>query len=424
MYLIYDSYSRLCVGFYIGLENASWECAMQAILNISEDKRDLCKKYGYPYDPLDYPAHATFPTRFLGDLGEMICRNSNQICDGLHSSIVNAPPCSPQTKGIVECGFRLVHQQIAGTVPGYDPPRNARKRMGKHYDRDASLTVDDFSAIVFFAIQKHNKSLMKHYESPPDVILRTRPVPLELWQDSVAHQVGSLSRYNNDYLHLKLLPISEGVVTGYGISFKELYYSCPELANRGLFILAKNKGSTKISVSFDRRLVDSIIVYDQSNSEKFYECTLTGRSKDYKGYSFSEVHAVKFISKEYIRADKEDEQQRRVEFVMRTDAIVGPALEETQAVSRGQSRHSRKADIKDERAIEQSARRQNEGVMPNVSTNSNHASSEEDRPTTASNDDRTSAATSTIADTNASPRETIDQRLALKIEKIQHKLTK
>src|SRR5690606_24251979 len=52
LYLIIDRKSRLIVGFYFGLENASWNGAMQAILCISENKRGLCARYGVRSDCL------------------------------------------------------------------------------------------------------------------------------------------------------------------------------------------------------------------------------------------------------------------------------------------------------------------------------------------------------------------------------------
>ncbi|MFP3624636.1 transcriptional antiterminator, partial [Burkholderia sp. SIMBA_051] len=82
---------------------------------------------------------------------------------GMESTISNAPPLTPQNKGTVECGFKLLHQSIAALTPGYEPARNLMRRRGKHYDRDASLTLDEFIAIVLAAIIKHNRTPMGKY---------------------------------------------------------------------------------------------------------------------------------------------------------------------------------------------------------------------------------------------------------------------
>jgi putative transposase len=367
MYLIYDRYSRLCVGFYVGLESACWEAAMQAILSIAEDKATLCKKYRIPYDPSDFPADGIFPQKFLGDCGEMISRNSNRICDGMEGTVANASPLCPQSKGTVECGFKTTHVTIASITPGYDPPSNAKRRRGKHYENDACLTVDEFTAIILNAIIKHNRDLMKNYQAPPEIILRARPIPIELWNDSVTNQVGNLWRYSEDYLRLKLLPRSIGTIRREGIFFNGCYYSCPELEKKGWFISAANRGRSQISVSFDRRLVDAIVVYDPNDMRVAYRCKLTPRSIHFKGYSFAEVHYIVVKLKEIVQEDEQDDQQRRSDFAKNTAAITGPAYAAMKKVSQGKSRSSRKADTASERAAERTERRQTEAaIIPSI----------------------------------------------------------
>ncbi|NUX99537.1 transcriptional antiterminator [Paraburkholderia youngii] len=366
MYLIYDRWSRLCVGFYVGLESASWESAMQAILSIAEDKQALCRKHDIPYDPSDYPADGIFPSKFLGDCAEMISRNSNRICEGMEGTIINASPLSPQTKGTVECGFRLTHVRIASVVPGYDPPSNAKRRRGKHFKNDACLTVDQFTSVILLSIRLHNHTLMKNYQASPEVILRTRPVPIELWNDSVITRVGKIQRYSEDYLHLRLLPRSEGKITERGILFKHCYYSCPELEKKGWFIAAANRGRSDVSVSFDRRLVDTIVAYDPNDGKLAYRCKLTKRSECYKGYSFPEVEYVIRKLKEVIADDEQDNQQRRSDFRKDTSAITVPAHAAMKVATKGRSRSSRTADTASERSAEKTARRQTEAAMPNI----------------------------------------------------------
>ncbi|CAG9219233.1 Mu-transpos_C domain-containing protein [Paraburkholderia caribensis] len=363
-YLIYDRYSRLCVGWYVGLENACWESAMQAILSIAEDKSELCRKYDIPYDPSDYPAHGVFPQKWVADCGEMISRNSNRICSGMEGTLSNASPLCPQTKGTVECGFKTMHVKIASITPGYDPPSNATRRRGKHYDKDACLTLDEYTSIILLAIIEHNRHMMKNYPVRPDVIMRARPIPIELWNDNVINQVGNLWRYSEDYLHLKLLPMSSGTVTDEGIFFEGCYYSCRDLEKKGWFISAAHSGRSTVSLSFDRRLVDAVIVYDPNNPNLAYRCELTPRSMHFKGYSFMEVQYIIRTTKAIIKGNEEDEQQRRSDFAKRVSAIAEPAYEEMKAVTRGKSRNARKTDAAATRQAEKAERRKTEALIP------------------------------------------------------------
>ncbi|WP_321945363.1 Mu transposase C-terminal domain-containing protein [Paraburkholderia sp. J10-1] len=386
LYLIYDRYSRLCVGHYVGLENACWECAMQAILSIAEDKEALCKKYKLDYDPSDYPADGVFPLNWLGDRGEMISRNSNRICDGMEGSISNASSLCPQTKGTVECGFKLIHVRIEAVAPGYDPPINAKRRRGKHYESDACLNVDQFTALVILAINQHNRSMMKNYEAAPAVMLRTRPIPIELWNDSIINQVGSLRQYCEDYLHLKLLPRSSATIQKEGIFFKHCYYSCPEIERKGWFIAAANRGRSQVSVSFDRRLVDEIVVYDPNDHQIAYKCRLTPRSLHFKGLSFSEVDYIFKKVKSIINDDEEDAQQRRSDFSRNSAVITEPAYAAMKSACRGKSRSSRKARTALERATERTARRQTDAAMPTIPID-NRLAQEHEQPKPANQGD-------------------------------------
>lgn len=239
LYLIYDRFSRLCVGFYAGLERPGWEAAMQAILSIAEDKAAFCNKHGVPYDPADWPAQGMFPQKFLGDRDEMLSHNSSRICDGMECTVANTRALSPQNKGTVECGFKLIHASIAADTPGYDPPRNAKRRRGKHYDVDASLTLDEFVALIVAAIIKHNRSQMPHYDMSPAMILRGCPlIPRGIWADDLRNGAGALSRYSEDYLRLQLLPRATATVCREGVCFGGCYYTCDELQKRGWFIKA------------------------------------------------------------------------------------------------------------------------------------------------------------------------------------------
>ncbi|WP_109477557.1 Mu transposase C-terminal domain-containing protein [Paraburkholderia sp. C35] len=369
MYLIYDRYSRLCVGFYVGLEHASWEAAMQAILSIAEDKEALCAKYNVPYDPADWLADGYFGQKFLGDLGEMISRNSNRICDGMQSTVANTRALSPQSKGTVECGFKLIHASIASLTPGYEPPRNATRRRGKHYDRDASLTLDEFIALILAAIIKHNRNPMRGYDMPPTMALREcPPIPREIWADNLRQGAGAMSRYSAEYLHLQLLPRDKAIVRGKGIYFKGCYYTCPELEKLGWFVMAENKGTWDVEVSYDRRLVDEIIVYDPKNSRRHYTCTLTDRNLYYAGYSFAEVKYVQSEVQATILQGEDDALQHRADFHKFAEAITKPARDAARKATNGASRASRKADIAADRIAERATRRQKEAAITKPSS--------------------------------------------------------
>lgn len=358
LYLIIDRKSRLIVGFYLGLENASWTAALQAILSISEDKRALCERYGVEYDPADWPAHQVFPIEFLGDLGEMFSEPSTQIAEGLQGTVTNVPGLRPDWKSVVESGLRLIHSAIRPITPAYDPPWNATRRRGRHYEKDACLTVKEFGNLILNAIILSNRREMRAYPlSPSELMAGVRPSPIELWNHGIVTRSGLLTRFSEETVRFALLRKEEARVTEHGIEFRGCFYSSHEAIAQKWFETAR-KRRFEVMVSFDLRLVDQIYVHALDGKSQPYVATLTTRSEAYFGLSFEEVEYIEKLRKKV--QDEADEQrlQVRLDLRNRTAPMVDNAKAELKALGNKKSRSARRADTKPARAKERQRERQ------------------------------------------------------------------
>lgn len=363
LYLIYDRKTRLCVGFYLGLENASWTGAMLAILSIAADKRALCDKYGHPYDPAQWPADGIFPSKFLGDRGEMISYNSDRICDGMNATISNTQSLLPTRKGLVESGFKVTHTAIKSDTPGYAPDFLAKKRRAKHYHLDASLTLDECISLVLGSIIEHNTTVMRRYELTPEQALADwDAIPNELWQNEVSHHGCAGSRYTYDYLQMQLMPRDKSAVTQDGIVFKGCIYSSDDETIRRWIIQAGLRKSFKVETSYDLRLVDRIIVHGIDG--KTYPCYLTKDSKQFAGYSFAEVKYVRMRASRMKRANNDAKLQAQIDRQRRADIVIEGAKKATKAALTGAARSARRADTVAARNAEKKKRRQSEVRFP------------------------------------------------------------
>jgi hypothetical protein len=54
----------------------------------------------------------------------------------------------PDHKGIAENGFKLLKSTTQAEMPGFDPPESVLRRRGKHYEKDACLTLEEIKAVV------------------------------------------------------------------------------------------------------------------------------------------------------------------------------------------------------------------------------------------------------------------------------------
>lgn len=289
VYKCVDRSSRLIVGFYFGLENPSWNAALQAIYSISEDKQQLCERYGVEYRPEDWPAHQVFPQEFLVDRGDMISAASTNIAEHLHVTVTNLPSMRPDLKPLVENQFRVTNNTLRSAAPAYDPPSNATRRRGKHYEKDACLTLRDFGNLLLNAILKHNRSEILNYDlTPQQIDSGVRPSPVELWNHGILTRNGVLTRYSEETVRFALLRKETASVTEHGVLFRGCYYMSPQALANKWCERARTK-RFKVTVSYDPRLVDQIYVHALNGKEAPHLARLTARSEKYNTLSFDEV---------------------------------------------------------------------------------------------------------------------------------------
>lgn len=366
IYFIIDRKSRLIVGWYVGLENSSWMCAMQALLTVSMDKRAICERYGVKYVPTDWPAHQVFPGELIADR-ELLQRASDQIADELMTRIVNLPSQRPDHKPVVETQFKLTRMRLQDGTPGMDPPENAKRRMGRHYEKDACLTLDEFVAIILLAIIEHNRTPMKEYElSLTELTDEVEPSPIGIWNHNIVNRAGALTRYPEERVRLALLPKGEATVSEEGIFFKGCYYTCPEAIERGWFVSAR-KRRFKVMVSYDSRLVDSLYVHNTDRPRQhaeIYACALTPRSQKFESLSFAEVYAYAHFRDQMTPSIEQGRIQARADFHSAAKPIIDKATKKLKAAGPKVSRTARRADIKDDRQTELRLERQVAASLP------------------------------------------------------------
>jgi putative transposase len=361
IYIIADRKSRLIVGFYVGFENASWTCAMQAVVSIAQDKQELCERFGVEYSPDDWPAHATFPQQMLFDRGEGYTFASNRLAENMAVTVANAPALRPDWKAIVESRFKYVRQTLQGGVYGFVVPEDAKLRRNNTgvAEREACLTLKEFTAIFLNCIIMHNRSPMKNYQySLPELAAKNSPSPINIWNFDIANRSGLACRYSEKFVRLALLPQDSATVTRFGILFKGCYYSCHQALSQGWFVKA-HKSQFSVAVSFDSRLVDTIYVHHPDKKGVVFECQLTGPSSLYRGLSLPEVMTLLEVAKRMEPDVEQAREQAKVEYRTAVETIQQRAKRRLQEAAVKRTRSSRKADIKDARAKELKEERNN-----------------------------------------------------------------
>ncbi len=362
IYLIIDRKSRLIVGWYVGLENPSWMCAMLAFRSISEDKQAICERYGVPYSERDWPAHKIFPHAVLADRGEVATYASSALTTELGVEVVNVTAQRPDWKPVVECGFKQMRSILQDGTPGFDPPENAKARQAIKNEKDACLTLDDFRKVFLTAVIRHNNRAISNYElDVSELTNKVLPIPIDLWNHDIANRIGNLDTHEEEKVRFALLPRGKAMVTKNGIIFERCSYACREALDRGWFISSRQE-RFPVEVIYEPGLVDTIYVRDPNRKGELYKCTLTDRSRKFAGCSFPEV---KTLLKQRKDMDA-DIEQNRLQMDARYHSVVDPVHKEKKGKLKDagyKARTARKAAIKDNRNDELRTERQESSAL-------------------------------------------------------------
>lgn len=284
MYVVIDVWSRLIVGLYIGIENASWATAMMASHNVTLNKVDYCAKFDIDIQPNEWP-DTSLPSVLLGDRGEMLSKQSDRLAELLGIEVENTPPYRADWKGIVERQFRLLPAKFAADVKGY-VEKDFGQRTGPDYRLDACLNLHEFTKIAIHCVLEHNSTPVGGYPLENVMIAEEVPaIPNELWAWGIKNRMGTLVRHSENKILFALLPTAEASVTPKGIYFLGRNYYASALDKQEWLSKARHKGRYRVVISYHPHNLDVILLHDPAHRDRFTSCTLLSNdSSDHNLY--------------------------------------------------------------------------------------------------------------------------------------------
>lgn len=357
LYAVVDVYSRLIAGFYVGLENPSYVTAMLALVNAMTDKAQLCQSYGYNIESEDWPSIG-IPDAILADRGELLGYQIEYLEQAFGVRIENTPPYRGDAKGIVERNFRTLQADFKPFAPGVVTGDIVRKRGGKDYRLDATLTLDEFTKIIIGSILHRNQhSVLVKYDRDPEMPDTLAPIPLNIWQWGIQNRSGRLRNTSEAALKIALLPRQKVTLSNYGIQCFGAFYTCRELLESGWLHRTGQQRPSSFIAAYDPAVADVIYVFPNASQPDYWECSLTDRSREFRGKSMWEMWASKQQQKKTIATAKlaEQENKRALENVI--DETIRTA-EKLRPAYFGDSKTETLAGIKKSRLEARDAERQ------------------------------------------------------------------
>lgn len=248
IYVVIDTFSRLVVGFTVGLEGPSWMGAVLAFEHVATDKVEFCRSMGINITPDIWPVQH-FSEAILGDRGELEGGNADVLVKGFGMRVANTPPYRADWKGIVERHFRLINDRIVHWLPG------AVRRIvrgDKDYRLEGAMTLVQLRKVLTLCFLEHNQTaLIPNYPRDTDMKRdQVRANPLELWHWGLENRNGALKYFPPDMVRRGLLPRAKATMTPRGLRYGKQYYTCELIEAQGWRGKARD-GTWRVDIAFD-----------------------------------------------------------------------------------------------------------------------------------------------------------------------------
>lgn len=278
LYVVIDVWSRLIVGIYVALEDASWTSAMMALANAACSKVEFCADHGIEIGEDEWPA-ANIGARLLSDHGEVDGKTAANLALHFNRVVEVAAAYRGDLKGLVETQFNIVQVQFGQFVPGY-VAKDYGKRGGRDYRLDAVLDVHEFTATIIDLVLERNSKTLQHYDRdqgmPGDVV---RVAPIELWHWGMQHRSGRSQAWPEEYVRFRLMPTAVVRVDRNGIGFQGRSYVGPSIHR--MMTQARMGQGKSVTISFDPRVTDVVYLHSADAEHGFEACELHEKSRAY-----------------------------------------------------------------------------------------------------------------------------------------------
>lgn len=307
VYLVVDVFSRMITGLYVGMENSSFNTAIQCLSAAIQNKVAFCQTYGLEIQPEDWPVYG-LPNVILADRGELIGYQIELLEKNFSVRIENAPPYRSDAKGIVERALGTIQSRFKsyeniGVVTGF----KEKKKGGHDYRLEACLTIEEFRKIILSCVLLHNNyHVLTKYDRSADMPTNLPSIPIKLWQWGLQHRTGRLKQVDDKSLYIGLLPRISATLSERGLKVKGLLYQCVEMHKQGWFIRNSNKSRPKkLQVGFDPYSVNTVYVFFDENKLDYWEAKLSDVSRQYEHLTWWEAEqlqkALKNVEKQHFQ---------------------------------------------------------------------------------------------------------------------------
>lgn len=318
-----DVYSRMITAVSVSLENNSVLGFTNCLLNLGEDNKQLCRRYGLELKDGLWDINV-LPNRLRSDRSsEYRSKEVKRICNELNITLELVPPAMGSLKGQVEQLFHQYHSVQNDLLEGRGL---ITKRYDSNHHRHAVLTLDDIWVFVINQTIAHNMMTMSQYPMTKDMLEKSvHPIPLELWDYGCTKYGAPRPIVNLDQFEYSIRKEVRARVTRKGIEWNGLYYIAndPWLAEQ---ITKTRRSSVPLKCRLDERNVGSLWYIADNRLVKATLNENRAGNYEFNGMSLRNYEEYKTKKKELVMEKAQEDQEIRCARRMGMQATLDDAV--------------------------------------------------------------------------------------------------
>lgn len=257
LYALVDVYSRAIVAISVSFENNSVLGLTNCLMNLGEDKKEFCERYGIKdIDDSQWPSNF-IPNRIRVDRGsDFVSKEAERIFNELNITREIVTGATGSMKGIIE---QIWHQIHAAQNSSLHNAGLITKRYDSNHKKKACLTIYEITQMVILNILTYNKLELKNYKPTKQMIIeKIQVTPSSLWKYGVNKYGAPRPIINKSQYAYTLMKKPIARISRKGVCIDGLYYVNDDDYLLSMMIQTGNK-----SISFDCR-------YDERNITNLY----------------------------------------------------------------------------------------------------------------------------------------------------------
>ena len=256
VYFMIDVYTRAIIAMSVAFDNNSILGVTNLFLNLADNKKEYCSRYGMGFDDdAIWPSNIK-PRRIRVDRGsEFKSKEFRRICNELGIELQIVSGASGSLKGVVEQSFHQMHSRQNEHL---EDNGLIEKRYDSNHHREATLNIEQYTKMVINFVLMHNQQYDKNYPLTREMMdKKIQPIPAILWEYGANKIEPSRIPDKDQYLYTLMTPVN-AKLSRRGISYNGLWYLSKDDKQLSKEMFRAGTKKVPFEVRMDKRSVGAV----------------------------------------------------------------------------------------------------------------------------------------------------------------------